>query len=315
MIIRTLLLLFSCCYGAYSDPELENLWFSISDIYNPSYEDYQKVERYLKTGTRPYLDLLRKPHKNSDRLPSILNLKLVGENNQMPIFERHSINTTEKTSKRCILLFGSFNGLYPQKVRRALNDLNKCGYSGDVLIRIGGFPNLNFGGLKLCHVPYAFKVAFLYEAYLLGYSHILWLDTSMNPLTNLEMIFSELETKGYFFTYVGSLHDNRPSNLDEAGEALNITPELFHYIHHIASGIVGINTNFESSLAFLKDWYQETENVFPNITWFPEEMSLAVTAWRQDLIPQFWFGQIVCTMNEKPTPERPLLQFFIDTSR
>lgn len=315
LIMIKMIFLFICfvARAAYTDPELEGVWSSISDLTNPTFEDYKKMETYLREGKRPYLEVLSK--HNCDRLKAIRNFKFVGDNGEMPLFEKHSINVMENTN-RCILLFGSYNGLYPKKVRRALDDLQKCGYSGDVLVRIGGYPYLSQGGMKISHVPYAFKVAFLKEAQMLGYKEVLWMDTAMNPLKDLKLVFQEIQERGYFFTWVGSLQDNYPSNYIEAAEALNISPELYDYIHHIASGLIGVNFNFPAVIEFLEEWYHETENVFPNISGFPEELSLSVTAWRANLIPVFWFGQIVCSTNELYLlKERPTLQFFIDTSR
>jgi len=57
-------------------------------------------------------------------------------------------------------------------VRNLLSELGKCGYRGHLLLRIGGFPNVEKGGLKICHVPYAFKVAALLEARNLGFEEI-----------------------------------------------------------------------------------------------------------------------------------------------
>lgn len=321
------LLLINLIY-AYSDLELERLWSSLSDLNCPSLEDYQSIERYLHEGERPYFDVL---HRSILTLPESLkgtghwrlslmrNLKLVGPSGEMPIFEVHKINVTERTQDRCILLFGSYNRLYADKARSIVAELKECGYSGHVLLRLGGFPNTPNGGIKICHVPYSFKVAFLREAQILGYKQVLWLDTAMHPLTDLEMIFAEIKKRGYFFTWVGTLKENAPFHLEEASSALNLPMHLHSQVPHIASALLGLNMENSLAVEFLDDWYGETEKTYPNITWFPEELSLAATAWRLGCQPYSWFGDIACSESEVfelfQLQQRPNLQFYLDGKR
>lgn len=311
--IFCVLLFFSHSLFAFEDVELAKLWSSIADIANPTLEDYKNIETYLKEGDRPYL----KPLVDLDRLVRIRNFQLVGIHGAMPIFEKHSINIDEKSKDRCILLFASRNGIYPDKARRALNDLRKCGYSGHVLLRIGGFPNLSGGGLKLCHVPYAFKVAFLKEAQNLGYAQVLWIDTAMHPLTNLEKIFSVIEERGYFFTNVGFLSDNRNTHLSSAAACLDVSTDLYEIIPHLSSSMMGFNMKNPKSVELIDEWLAAAENVYPFITCWPEELSLSIIAWRHNLKPFTWFGNCVCGAHELEIPivqMRPL-QFYIDPIR
>lgn len=311
-ICLLLLIIFQPLYS-FQDSELEELWSSIADVTNPTVEEYKAIEKYLKDGKRAYLE----PLVFNDRIIRIRNLQLIGPNNEMPIFEKHSFNITEKSKNRCIVLFASYNGQYPNKAHKLLAELEQCGYSGHVLLRIGGFPNLENGGLKVCHVPYSFKVAFLLEAQLLGYSEILWLDTAMHPLTNLEMIFSVIKEKGYFFTNVGSLSDNRGTHLPEAAAALGITTDLYNTVPHISSCVVGLNMENPKAVQLLENWFAETENVYPCITCWPEELSLSVIAWRLQCEPYYWLGNCVCAEHELQMPivrQRPL-HFYIDPRR
>jgi hypothetical protein len=307
---------------AYQDEELQRLWASIADINQPTIEDYQHVQIYLSQGRRPYLEDLRQSAFQMDqntrrRLDNILNFKLIGKNGEMPVFEIHHLNVKETTKNRCILLFASFNGLYEEKIRRVLENLKVCGYSGDVLLRIGGFPNLQKGGLKMCHIPYAFKAAFFQEARERGYKEILWLDTCMHPLDHLEKIFAKIRNQGYFFSYAGVLQDNALKHLPKAAGALDIGSERYDQIFHVSSGILGLHMESGSSQALLDGWLAETEKIWPNVTWFPEELSLSVVAWRCNLRPDCWLGSVMCGENELKwlAPLRPALQFYCEDTR
>ena len=315
-----LLILINSLYSysdAYSDTELDSLWASIADINNPVLSDYRMIENYLRTGRRAYLDDLDSLVADRQKLSFIRNLALIGLENEMPIFENHSVNVTDETKDRCILLYGSFNRIYPQKARTILEEIKQSGYSGHVLLRIGGFPNTPNGGLRLCHIPYAFKVAFLQEARLLGYKELLWLDTSMHPLTNLEVVFSQIKKRGYFLTYVATLRQTESSHLPAAAKSLGISNEHYDKIHHLSSALIGLNMNHPKASDFLSTWYAETERVYPNISGCPEELCFSVTAWRSKLKPLSWFGTYVCAPTELPSIRefRPMLQFYLDGVR
>lgn len=289
------------------------LWRSIEDLTNPTIGEYKSIEHYLKEGDRAYL----KPLASHNRYAFIRNLQLIGDNDEMPILERHNINNDAKSKNKCIVLFSSYNGIYPEKARNLLSELEQCGYRGHVLLRIGGFPNVANGGLKICHVPYAFKVAALLEAQQLGYEEILWLDLAMHPLTNLETIFNAIHKKGFFFTTVGFLSDNRETHLLEAATALGITANHYTHIPHISSSMIGLNMKNPRAVQLLNNWLSETENVYPCITCWPEELSLSVVAWRLRCRPYGWFGHCVCGEHELSIPHvrlRPL-QFYIDARR
>lgn len=307
------LLFLSRALYAFEDAELARLWSLIPDITHPTLEDYRNIEHYLSQGKRPYLEQLT----DLDRLIRIRHLRLVGQGGQMPLFEVHSLNLQKNSARRCVLLYASYNGIYPQKAYRALEDLRRCGYSGHVLLRIGGFPNLDHGGLKICHVPYAFKVAFFKEAQRLGYKEVLWLDTAMHPLTDLEEIFSIIEQKGHFFTEVGFLSDNRNTHLPAAAASLQVTTDLYSIIPHLSSSVMGFNMEHPKSVRLIDDWLEAAERVYPFITCWPEELSVSIIAWRMNLKPHTWFGNCVCGAHElgMPVVQKRPLQFYIDPIR
>ena len=304
-------------FAAYSDDELEGLWASIKDIHSPTLEEYRLIDQYLAKGKRPYFRHLYEATRfDPSRMERILSFRLIGDSDVVPVCETYDFNVNEKTDKRCIVLYGSANGAYRKKALRLLGEIENSGYSGHVLLRIGGFPNTQFGGLKICHVPYACKVAFLEEARLLGYQEILWLDLAIHPLDGFEEVFLRIKENGHFFTNVGSLQDNYPTHLLKAAEALQITENLYPQIPHLSSSMIGINVENRQAVQLLKIWYAETANVYPSMTWWPEELSLSVAAWRMGCKPFTWFGNMVCSQSEMYQLEnRPSVQFYLDSSR
>jgi hypothetical protein len=132
----------------------------------------------------------------------------------------------------------------------------------------------------------------------------------------LTKIFTAIKHKGYFFISVGSLQDNCPLHFFTAAQSLNILTEFYDQIPHIASSVLGLNMENSRAVLFLESWLEETERVFPNITCFPEELSLSVVAWRLNCKPMTWFGNIVCLENELTRLDnRPTIQFYLDGRR
>ncbi len=306
-----------CLFASFEDPEFERVLSMIDDLNYPTLQEYRLIENYLVSGKRPYLDLLR----TSDvfeiyrsRMKSIANFKLIGPSDQPPVFEHHLFN--EPDARRCILLYSSSHGIYPAKARQLIEEIKTSGYRGHVLLRIGGFPNTQNGGLKICDVPYSFKVAFLREAKLLGFDEALWIDLAIHPLDSWETPFSEIKKTGYFFTTVGTLADNASSHLAKAAAALGISPDLYDRIPHVSSSMIGMNMNHPKAALLLESWYSATEKGFPCMTWWPEELSLSVAAWRLGCLPTVPFGNLVCGESEQFQLEnRPEVEFYLDAKR
>ena len=173
---------------SYTDPELERLWNSISDMANPTLEDYRMIESHLRNGDRSYLERLRTtwefyhPDLGSflnGRLEQRRNFKLIGSNGEAPVFEIHQMNPTEETKDRCILIYASYNNSYPRKLRNIVEELRERGFSGTVMIRIGGFPNLSEGGLQFCPFFGVWKNEFIKEAIRMGFTKKRWINANL----------------------------------------------------------------------------------------------------------------------------------------
>lgn len=304
-------------FASFGDPEFERVLSMVGDLNHPTLQEYRRIEQYLVSGKRPYLDLLRRSDSFEiyrGRMKSIANFRLLGPGNEPPIFEHHLIN--EPDSLRCILLYSSSNGVYPKKARKLLEEIKNSGYSGHVLLRIGGFPNTPNGGLKICDVPYSFKVAFLQEAKLLGFDNVLWIDLAIHPLGGFDTAFSEIEQNGYFFTTVGTLADNALSHLPQAAAALSVFSDHYDRIPHLSSSMIGMNMNHPKAALLLENWYSATEKGFPCMTWWPEELSLSVAAWRLGCLPTAPLGDFVCGESEQFQLEnRPAVEFYLDAKR
>ena len=174
---------------SYIDKYLLELWSNISNILEPSINDYKIVEEYLlDIDNRPYLNILfRNPEKQifpfSNTGRCLKDIKL---SNYKPL---NIIHVNGGCSKKCIVFYTTCNDIhiYSSKQKRIANigepdcipysdsintnidTLKQLGYKGDILLRVGGYPMEKYGGIRFCHIPYSFKLLALLEASKLGY--------------------------------------------------------------------------------------------------------------------------------------------------
>ncbi len=160
--LSLLLLLSSLVYlhGYEGEEEVETVFAKIHDLSSPTLEEYRTIEEFLKNGQRPYLLPLIENFNNEPACNRTIktrrigkNLKLVGDHDEMPLLKLFHLNNPI-SKDRCILLYASYNAPYPDMVMHIVTELEKTGYQGDVLVRIGGYPLLENEGIKLCHIPY-----------------------------------------------------------------------------------------------------------------------------------------------------------------
>lgn len=292
-------------FSSYKDAELEDLWGSIPDIYHPKYADYLKIEEYLSTAYRPYLDVIINfgiqvgllPQKNINRHlvwhnRLLQNIHFVSEKKKEAIQKIINLNTSKEDKSKCIYLYASQNidsfdqkSLYSQRLMQIIEDLKRVGYKGHIIYRIGGYPAEQFGGLRLAHVPYSFKVLGLIEASLLGYEQVLWLDCSLHPLNNLSKIFEQMKRKGVFLLHngVNLAYDYEIGILpNETVSSWSLNLEDLSSVNHICAGVVGVSFNSKIGHEFINEWYRLTSLVIPAMSLYPEEALISAAAFRTD---------------------------------
>ncbi len=295
----------------YVDDEVTALWESFSNSYEPSAEDYKKLENYLKYGRRDYLDVMidfgrargiisaaeaaDRPNCCWKRL--LQRMKFTGPNEELPTFQTFVLGGASPQDKsRCVVLYASFNPdtfdlhtPYSNRVKEIIGDLQTRGFRGHVLVRTGGYPLVSQGGLRLAHVPYSFKILSLIEASLMGYDDVLWLDCSIHPLNDLSAIFSGIRERGALLLHSGMQldYDYGFSILpDEAIQSAGLTVQELYKIPHIIATIIGISFKNEKAHELIAEWLRLTRLVYPAMTLYPEEFLLTVASWRTGWRPR-----------------------------
>ena len=252
---------------------------SIKDICHPTRSDYLRVQEYIEKKDRPELKLMRQAIVPGAELYDYdcrarrfrIMSKLPWQGTEFAIIP---YNTSKEDKKICVVSYASYNKNYPRGISHLKKALEKVGFKGHFVYRIGGWPDVEGGSLKLAHVPYSFKPCFLRELKRLGYELVLWLDASIRPVKSLEEVFAHIESNGYLFYPAG--HTLEKYCTKEAIASLGENPEIASQIHSVMAGIFGINLRHPIGERIAKEWYEAASQETPFFSPRPEQNVLSI---------------------------------------
>lgn len=153
-------------------------------------------------------------------------------------------------NNRCVISLATKAGRYVDNLARLSNSLRDNFTTGDFL----GFIHESSVGAPL-HTddPYAFKVYCFTKARQLGYTSVLWLDTSCYTVGNIDQLFDRIEEQGVVFQDSGHKLGNWCND---------VTLEYFHTTRDEAmtipmignAGFLGVNTIHKRGNEFFIKW-------------------------------------------------------------
>ncbi|MFZ4673540.1 MAG: hypothetical protein ACOYL1_04265 [Chlamydiia bacterium] len=172
----------------------------------------------------------------------------------------------------CIVIFSSFDRIYPQYVLSLIKALEEVGYDGWIYYRLGGYPNPTGEEIRYSGVPYAFKLFMLEEARDLGFRYLLWLDTSLLPLKSPKPLFEALHTKGVLYKETAPLLKYMlPATLEEIYQ---FTGRDITTSKHLRMPVFGVDTHLEWFDDFLLEHKKLVRLGTPFFSCLPEEFVL-----------------------------------------
>lgn len=173
---------------------------------------------------------------------------------------------------RCVVLGCSYDKNYPKLLLELVQGLREIGYKGGIYYRLGGFPNPTGEEIRFAAVPYAMKMFMLYEAYQLGYPHVLWLDCSAWPLKPLDYCFERIEKEGLI---VESGRANTQVLIPQTRAILEKTFGMdFSKAPHVAGWLIGFDMHAPFVKRIFEDYYKMVRQGTPFISITPEESVL-----------------------------------------
>lgn len=109
-------------------------------------------------------------------------------------------------------------------------------------------------------VPYAFKAWAMKRAEALGYTTLLWCDSSILPIRSFVPLWEQIERDGYFVMNNGfSNYEWTDANAYKylfPSLSMEVAREQNRQIKHIVGGIIGIDLSADIGRAFLAEWYR-----------------------------------------------------------
>ena len=251
----------------------EMAYAQIKDICHPTLKDYHTIQKYLTEGKRPKLATLKDMAKRQ------AHFRLIESSAKTISTLQILSHSPEK--ENCILLYASLNRRFPEGLERMLSCIAASNFKGDVLYRIGGWPNVEEGDLILAPVPYAFKVCSFKEAKRLGYKRALWLDSSIVPVASLNDIFKRIEEKGYFC--MGNTHQVGQFFNETAAQALGVSLEESYQIPSCSAGLFGVDFSNEKVAQVLIEWERAAHDPWAFFSPRSDQNALSVILYKQGL--------------------------------
>jgi|688.fasta_scaffold144790_2 hypothetical protein len=185
----------------------------------------------------------------------------------------------------CVVLSCPIHPKYEQLLLSLIEALKEIGFKGAIYYRIGGFPNPTGEEVRYVAVPYSFKIFTMIEAYQLGYKNILWLDASVYPLQNLELIFQKIRDEGAVISWKKF---RRNGLLPKTEKILfDLTGYEPGFFEHVSMQVFGLRMDLPWVQDFIEDYYKMVRLGTPFISCYPEEHVISSLAYKyRNRLPQ-----------------------------
>lgn len=242
-----------------------------------SYEDYEYLQMCLgQKNLEELVDSIYPSgffYKKNDLLRRISSFTrqtmICREKNLFPLKVHLEGDPAEQN---CVVLGCSYDKSYPSLLRELVGALREIGFKGGIYYRIGGYPNPTGEEVRFAAVPYAMKMFMIYEASLLGYKNVLWLDCSAWPLKPLDYCFDIIEKQGLI------VESGRPNIQVLIPQTRAILERKFGIDFSKAPHVAGWLIGFRMDAPFVKriflDYYEMVRQGTPFISITPEEAVL-----------------------------------------
>ena len=151
-------------------------------------------------------------------------------------------------TKRAIVSFANENGNYIKAQQRLKDSLN--GKTDADLLMFVGENSIN--APLHSKIPYAFKIYSILRAYEMGYTSILYLDTSAYAIADVNPIFEIIERDGYFMEEAG--HYCGTWTNDKTLDYFNVTRDEAMNMTMYSAGFTGLDFTNDLAEGFFAKW-------------------------------------------------------------
>lgn len=152
--------------------------------------------------------------------------------------------------------------------------LKQTGFNGYFLYQRGGFPNPTGREIQYAGVPYCFKIFMMLEAYKLGFTKVLWIDSAALPLRDPTPLFDWIDQTG---SLLMSWHhpDIRRYIFQQTQQILEmLTGVNVLSARYIWTTVFGLKMDSDSAQSLIRQYYDMVRLGTPFLSCFPEEFVL-----------------------------------------
>lgn len=268
----------------------------IKDIKHPTYQDYKHIQEYLTHGKREGLEKL------ADTEMKIRNMKIIGsKDDEYPERKLIAVNSSLDEKENCVVLYSSFNLNFKQGQERLIEHIKNSDYKGHILSYHGGWPDLEGGSLVLAHVPFAFKSCIIKEAQALGYKRILWLDSSILPLTSLSNIFNWIKDKGYFA--VANYHSIEDYCSPQAAGYFGFNLKNTGNLVSCQAGFLGVDVTRDEGRTILDEFYKAAFDEYAYYSPRSDQSALSLILHKHHFLDLLECNKVATYSRSNITPE------------
>lgn len=162
----------------------------------------------------------------------------------------------------------------PELIQQMIKNLEAIGFNGYLYHRIAGFPNPTGLEMRYAAIPYSFKIFLMIEAYKMGFTHILWVDSRLLPIRSIDPIFTVIKKHHAFL--IKDKMMVRANFVSQALEKLNELTGVDPLLQYrIATPVFGLDFSFPPTFQVLSSYYKCCESGLPFLSVFPEEHVLS----------------------------------------
>lgn len=258
---------------------------------DPTNDDYLNVQQQLRTiALRPLLEQMYVPNAGyvpfSDFLTrcskGISQTLIDPDKDQFPIISCIKIGSGGDS---CFVTCIPYNASrwrtpvqYPSLIPGIISELERVGFNGYFLYRVGGFPNPTGHEIQYAGVPYSFKIFMMLEAFQRGFTRVIWLDSAVLPLRNPAPLFDWLDCHDALLNewFLKYFHSKQKYIFPETYQLLvSLTGTDIFTTTHINTVVFGLKMNSGWAQQLIADYYRMVEMGTPFLSMFPEEFVLS----------------------------------------
>jgi hypothetical protein len=279
-MIHSVVIFFLCSIFLSIHIEANPFLISFPAKKKPSIGDYIHIQKQLRSiNITPTLIQLNDesnqfpPGKFWGRCASGIYLGLIEpEKGHLPI---HRLEKIGNGGEMCIVSYASYNREYPHLIKSIPEALEKCGFNGYFLYRIGGYPNPTGQEIQYVGIPYAFKIFMMVEAHQLGFDNVLWIDSSMLPLRDPSPLFDWIDRRGGLYYGWKACPDAWTWIYPSTSQILkDLTGTDVFNATYVRGAFFGLKMDTEKAKQLIELYYRCVDLGTPFLSCYPDEFVL-----------------------------------------